>query len=32
MQNVHVLLQPTEIETQAEYALSRLVGSVEGKV
>ncbi len=31
MQNVHVLLQPTEIETHAAYAESRLVGSVEGK-
>ena len=30
MQNVHVLLHPTEIETQAAYADSRLVGSVEG--
>ena len=30
MQNVQVLLQPTEIETQAAYADSRLVGSVEG--
>ena len=26
-----MLLQPTEIETQAAYADSRLVGSVEGK-
>jgi hypothetical protein len=32
MQKVHVLLQPTEIETHAAYALSRRVGSVEGKV
>lgn len=31
MQNVQVLLQPTEIETQAAYADSRRVGSVEGK-
>ena len=31
MQNVQVLLQPTEIDTQAAYADSRLVGSVEGK-
>ncbi len=31
MQNVQVLLQPTEIETQAAYADSRLVGSVDGK-
>ena len=30
MQNVQVLLQPTEIDTQAAYADSRLVGSVEG--
>ncbi len=30
MQNVQVLLQPTEIDTQAAYAESRLVGSVEG--
>ena len=30
MQNVQVLLQPTEIETQAAYADSRLVGSVDG--
>ena len=31
MQNVQVLLHPTEIETQAAYADSRLVGSVDGK-
>jgi hypothetical protein len=31
MQKVQVLLQPTEIETQAAYADSRRVGSVEGK-
>ena len=31
MQNVQVLLHPTEIDTQAAYADSRLVGSVEGK-
>ena len=31
MQNVQVLLQPTEIDTHAAYADSRLVGSVEGK-
>jgi hypothetical protein len=31
MQNVHVLLQPTETETQAAYADSRRVGSVDGK-
>ena len=31
MQNVHVLLQPTEMDTQPEYTESRLVGSVEGK-
>ncbi len=30
MQNVQVLLQPTEIDTQAAYADSRRVGSVEG--
>src|SRR5687767_15788546 len=30
MQNVHVLLQPTEMDTHAAYADSRLVGSVEG--
>ncbi len=30
MQNVQVLLQPTEIDTQAAYADSRLVGSVDG--
>ncbi len=30
MQKVQVLLQPTEMETQAAYALSRRVGSVEG--
>jgi hypothetical protein len=30
MQNVHVLLQPTEIATQAEYGDSRLAGSTEG--
>ncbi len=32
MQKVQVLLQPTEMETQAAYALSRRVGSVEGNV
>ena len=32
MQNVHVLLHPTLIETQPEYALSRRVGNVEGNV
>ena len=32
MQNVQVLLHPTEIETQPAYALSRLVGRVDGKV
>ena len=32
MQNVQVLLQPTEIDTQPLYAESRRVGSVEGKV
>ncbi len=32
MQNVHVLLQPTEIATQAAYGDSRRVGSVDGKV
>ena len=31
MQNVQVLLQPTEIDTHAAYADSRLVGSVDGK-
>ena len=31
MQNVQVLLQPTETETQAAYADSRRVGSVDGK-
>ena len=31
MQNVQVLLQPTEIETHAAYAESRRVGRVEGK-
>ena len=31
MQNVHVLLQPTEMATQAEYADSRLTGRTEGK-
>jgi hypothetical protein len=31
MQNVQVLLQPTEIETQAAYGDSRRVGSVDGK-
>ena len=31
MQNVQVLLQPTLIDTQAAYADSRLVGSVDGK-
>ena len=31
MQNVQVLLQPTEMDTHAAYADSRLVGSVEGK-
>ena len=30
MQNVQVLLQPTLIDTQAAYADSRLVGSVDG--
>jgi hypothetical protein len=30
MQNVHVLLQPTLIATQAAYADSRRVGSVDG--
>ncbi len=30
MQNVQVLLQPTETETQAAYADSRRVGSVDG--
>ena len=30
MQNVQVLLQPTEIATHAEYGDSRLVGSTEG--
>ena len=32
MQKVQVLLQPTEMATQAAYADSRRVGSVEGKV
>ena len=32
MQNVQVLLHPTEIETHPAYALSRLVGRVDGKV
>ena len=31
MQNVQVLLQPTEIDTQAAYGDSRRVGSVDGK-
>ena len=31
MQKVQVLLHPTETDTQAAYADSRLVGSVEGK-
>ncbi len=31
MQNVQVLLQPTEIDTQPEWAESRRAGSVEGK-
>ena len=31
MQKVQVLLHPTEMETQAAYAESRLVGNVEGK-
>jgi hypothetical protein len=31
MQNVQVLSQPTEMETQAEYDESRRVGRVEGK-
>ena len=31
MQKVHVLLQPTEIDTHAAKALSRWVGRVEGK-
>ena len=30
MQNVQVLLHPTEIDTHAAYADSRLVGSVDG--
>ncbi len=30
MQKVHVLLQPTDIETQPEYAESRLVGKTDG--
>ena len=30
MQNVQVLLQPTEIATQAEYGDSRRAGSIEG--
>lgn len=32
MQNVQVLLQPTEIDTQPLYTLSRFVGRVEGKI
>ena len=32
MQNVQVLLHPTLIETQAAYADSRRVGSVDGKI
>ena len=32
MQNVQVLLQPTEIDTQPEYADSRRVGSVDGNI
>ena len=32
MQNVQVLLQPTEIDTQPAKAESRRVGSVDGKV
>ena len=31
MQNVQVLLQPTEIDTHAAYGDSRRVGSVDGK-
>jgi hypothetical protein len=31
MQNVQVLLQPTETETHAENAESRLTGNVDGK-
>src|ERR1700743_2918277 len=31
MQNVHVLLHPTETDTQPLYVDSRLVGSVDGK-
>jgi hypothetical protein len=31
MQNVQVLLQPTEIDTQAECAESRFAGNAEGK-
>ena len=31
MQNVQVLLQPTEIDTQPAYVDSRRVGSVDGK-
>ena len=31
MQNVQVLLHPTDTDTQAAYADSRRVGSVEGK-
>src|SRR6478735_7637759 len=31
MQNVQVLLQPTDTDTQAAYADSRRVGSVDGK-
>ncbi len=31
MQNVQVLLQPTDTDTQAAYADSRFVGSVDGK-
>ena len=32
MQNVHVLLQPTEMDTQPEAIASRRLGSVDGKV
>ena len=32
MQNVHVLLQPTEIDTQPLKVESRFAGNVEGKV
>ena len=31
MQNVQVLLQPTEMDTQPEYCESRLAGSDDGK-